>query len=117
MDERGRVGQQEGALTFARIAELERKPVQGNFDAAHLKEVHRRIFQDLPHHLPGEYRPDAETHIKARALEQSGHRYHVHYAPRSAVDVGVERVLSGLVVTESWRGLSNEQFAGRMAQL
>ncbi|KWF77597.1 hypothetical protein WL93_26665 [Burkholderia diffusa] len=117
MDERQQIEQQEGALTFARIAELERKPVEGKFDAAHLKEVHRRIFQDLPHHAPGEYRPDAPAHIKARALEHSGHRYHVHYAPRSQVDAGVEKVLSELGGPENLRGLNAEQFSGRMAKL
>lgn len=114
MDERERI---EGALTFVRIAELERNPVEGPFDAAHLIEVHRRIFQDLPHHAPGEYRPDAPGHIKGRALEHAGHRYHVHYAPRSQVDAGVESVLSELGGPEGLRGLNAEQFSRRMAEL
>src|SRR3546814_20041756 len=36
----------EGRLTFARIVELKVDPVEGSFDVAHLREVHRRIFQD-----------------------------------------------------------------------
>jgi len=45
-----------------RIIELRASPVRGNFDAAHLKEINRRIFQDLPglgfdDVKPGEYRP------------------------------------------------------------
>jgi len=83
MSDEQQIEQQEGALTFARIGELDDAPVKGKFDATHLKEVHRRIFQDLPHHAPGEYRMDAPAHIKARALESLRHRYHVHYAPRS----------------------------------
>ena len=117
MDERHQIDLKEGALTFARIAELDRKPVEGKFDAAHLKEVHRRIFQDLPYHAPGEYRPDAPAHIKARALENSGHHYHVHYAPRSQVDAGVEKVLSEFGGPDSLRGQDTEQFSGRMAKL
>ncbi|MFT4240878.1 MAG: Fic family protein [Acidovorax sp.] len=117
MDERQQVERKEGALTFGRISELDRKPVEGKFDAAHLKEVHRRIFQDLPHHAPGEYRPHAPAHIKARALEGSGHRYHVHYAPRSQVDAGVEKVLSEFGGPNSLRGLNAEQFSARMAGL
>jgi len=107
----------EGALTFARIGELDDNPVNGNFDAAHLKEVHRRIFQDLPHHAPGEYRPDAPSHIKARALERLNHRYHVHYAPRSKVESGVEKVLAEFGGPSSLRGLDTEQFSARMAKL
>jgi cell filamentation protein len=54
--------QLEADLTFPRIVELELKPVQGKFDAAHLKEINRCIFQDLPSAgltdiTPGQYRP------------------------------------------------------------
>ncbi|NHB88371.1 hypothetical protein ACSLVK_16940 [Photorhabdus tasmaniensis] len=38
----------EADYTFKRVVELELDPVRGNFDAAHLKEVNWRIFQDLP---------------------------------------------------------------------
>lgn len=61
----------EGALTYVRIEELIRQPVQGRFDAAHLKEVHRRIFQDLPHHEPGEFRADSPGYVKSRRLEST----------------------------------------------
>jgi len=117
MSDKQQIEQQEGALTFARIGELDDDPVKGIFNAAHLKEVHRRIFQDLPHHAPGEYRPDAPAHIKARALEASGHRYHVHYARRSQVDPGVEKVLSDFGGPDSLRGLNADQFSERMAKL
>jgi len=117
MNERQQIESQEGALTFARIAELQRNPVAGRFDAAHLKEIHRRIFQDLPRHAPGEYRPDAPAHVKARELEHSGYRYHVHYAPRSQVDAGVDKVLSELGGPDALRGMDAGQFSARMAQL
>ena len=38
----------EANVVANRIHELVLDPVQGRFDAAHLKEVHRRIFRDLP---------------------------------------------------------------------
>jgi cell filamentation protein len=117
MDERQRFEQNEAALSFARIVELERKPVEGKFDAAHLREVHRRIFQDLTHHAAGEYRPDAPAHIKNRQPEQSGYRYHVRCALRSQVDAGVEKVLSELGGPDGLRGLPAERFSERMAML
>ncbi len=117
MPDKQQIEQREGALTFARIGEFDDDPVKGEFDAAHLKEIHRRIFQDLPHHTPGEYRQDAPAHIKARELEASGHRYHVHYAPRSQVDAGVGNVLSGFGGPDSLRGLDAGQFSARMATL
>lgn len=111
-----KAGQLEDRLTFARVAELQINPVQGKFDVAHLKEVHRRIFQDIPHHAPGEFRPDAPGHVKARALE-SGDRYYVHYALRKDVDAGLTAVLKELNGADGLRGLKPDQFAERMAKL
>lgn len=55
----------EADLTFKRIGELFFEPVRGTFDAAHLKEINRRIFQDLPglgfdDVTSGEFRPVVE---------------------------------------------------------
>lgn len=52
----------EAECTLWRIAELRINPVRGNFDVEHLREINRRIFQDLPDLgfddvTPGQYRP------------------------------------------------------------
>jgi len=52
----------EGLFCAIRIVELAANPVQGNFDTAHLREVHRRIFQDWPHHWPGQAIPSFGAH-------------------------------------------------------
>jgi cell filamentation protein len=67
----------EGLCTAHRIFELRHDPVVGHFDAAHLREINRRIFQDLPDLgfadvTPGEYRqavPAGKDWYKARTLE------------------------------------------------
>ena len=90
------ISQREAALTFARVRELQRDPVQGQFDVAHLQEVHRRIFQDLPEHRPGEFRPDAPGHFKNRELEASGDRILVPYALRPEIDEKLGPTLDAL---------------------
>jgi cell filamentation protein len=67
----------EANCTRNRIRELRLNPVHGNFDAAHLKEINRRIFQDLPglgyaDVTPGQFRPPVpkgRDWIKIRSLE------------------------------------------------
>ncbi|WP_019939917.1 Fic family protein [Bordetella sp. FB-8] len=67
----------EAKYTARRIVELQLDPVRGNFDAAHLREINRRIFQDLPGHgltdvTSGQYRapvPEGRDWLKMRALE------------------------------------------------
>lgn len=107
----------EGALTYARVEELVREPVKGRFDAAHLKEVHRRIFQDLPHHGPGEFRPDTPAYVKSRRLEATGEKHHVHYAPRKWIDERLESTLADVQGGKALRGLDPEAFSKRMAKL
>ena len=79
---------QEGMYTAARILELRVNPVRGNFDVAHLKEINRRIFQDLPSLgfdkvTPGVFRPAVAAGndwIKNRALETVKVPSHVAYS-------------------------------------
>ena len=49
LDERDpeRLSRIERIFTAARIADLLKKPVRGNFDLEHLKRIHRCIFQDV----------------------------------------------------------------------
>jgi len=73
-DERQRL---EGLYTAHRILELRLDPVRGQFDAEHLKEINRRIFQDMPRLgftdvTPGCYRPPVPAGndwVKRRKLE------------------------------------------------
>jgi len=84
----------EADLTFKRIGELFFEPVRGTFDAAHLKEIDRRIFQDLPRTrfddvTPGEFRPAVEGQdwFKARGESPKGQvfvAYSKWMAPHSA---------------------------------
>ncbi|NOT65659.1 MAG: hypothetical protein HOP06_06505 [Methylotenera sp.] len=44
----------ESAFTRVRILELRIKPVIGEFDATHLREINRRILQDMPMYSGGQ---------------------------------------------------------------
>jgi len=78
----------EATHTWQRLVELRLNPVKGGFDAAHLREINRRIFQDLPglgfdQVTPGEYRPrvlPGNDWIKTRRLETVGVRSSVAYS-------------------------------------
>lgn len=79
-----------GLIVFRRIVELEIKPVTGNFDVNHLKEVHRRIFQDLPkmgvNISPGIFRPPGGVNldwVKMRQLESVNAISNVAYSNMS----------------------------------
>lgn len=106
--------------SFARIRELEADPVVGTFDVAHLREVHRRIFQDSPQHGPGDYRPAMPVnspYYKSRMLESSGYRYNVAYAPSNDLNGTLSKVLRELGGADGLKGLNHDQFTARMAKL
>ena len=110
------ISQREAALTFARVRELQRDPVQGQFDVAHLQEVHRRIFQDLPEHHPGQFRPDAPGHFKNREMEASNDRVLVPYALRPQIDRDLGPTLDALQGGKALKGLNLLEMSDAMAQ-
>lgn len=108
----------EAALVANRIAEIIERPIDGNYDAAHLREFHRFIFQDLPKYAPGEYRPDAPSHGKERRLESEPINPHrVEYALRPEVDDRLDTVLQGLRGGDALRGLSTPDFVSTISKL
>ena len=117
--------QAESSLTFRRIVELELDPVQGNVDAAHVREIHRRIFQDLPNAgfanvNPGAWRkpvPAGEDWMKERALSTVDGVFAVAY---SRMDAKARRRLDAalkLALPAQLRGLGTGQFTNRIASL
>lgn len=111
--------------TFQRAVELELEPVHGVFDAAHLKEVNRRLFQDLPGAgfedvTPGQFRkpvPDGLDWMKQRGLSTIEGAFYVAYsrmdgAARARLDNALEKASP-----EALRGLKTPEFSARFAAI
>ena len=115
----------EGRYTQWRIIELEANPVEGRFDAAHLKEVNRRIFQDLPGAgfddvTPGEFRPavpDGVDWIKHRGLSTVDGSFFVAYSRMDdAAKARLDKVLAA-ADPEKLRGLKTPEFTAQLAKI
>ena len=115
----------EGALTSSRIAELKVYPVAGNFDVEHLREVNRRIFQDLPaagfpECTPGEYRTPVQPGVdwqKCRVLDSAPGQFFVAY---SKMDEAAQRRLEttlAQVQPDQLEQLSPKEFAHAISKL
>jgi len=117
--------QLEADYTFKRVVELELDPVRGNFDAAHLKEVNRRIFQDLPGAgfddvTPGEFRKpvaDGLDWMKQRGLSTVDGPFYVAYSRMD--DAATARLDKALEVAnpDELRGLKTPEFTARLAKI
>lgn len=105
------------AISFARVKELRENPVQGNFDKAHLMEVHRRIFQDSPEHRPGQYREPAKGHYKLRNLETLGVGHSTPYMQQEKVDKRLDEVLDKAGGVAGFKNLSAKDFSAKMSKL
>ena len=115
----------ETALTSSRIVELQENPVKGSFDAAHLKEIHRRIFQDLPALgidgiSPGEFRSSTDSghvHKKTRNLcELSAQSYVCYSWMDKSVRANLDKVLEAAKPTQLSK-LKKEDFAKSIGDL
>jgi cell filamentation protein len=108
--------QHEADLVDNRIGELYENPIKGNFDANHLKAIHRYIFQDLPHHQPGIVREDTESWVKHRALESRPVVYDVHYASQG-IESKIADILEQFGGPDTIKGLTSDDAATRLAEL
>lgn len=111
--------------TLRRIVELELDPVRGSFDAAHLREINRRIFQDLPGAgfedvKPGEYRSpvlDGKDWMKNRGLSTVEGSFYVAYSSMDdAARERLDRVLES-AKPDQLRDLQTEEFTAALAKL
>jgi cell filamentation protein len=113
----------EAEHAWRRIVELRAHPVRGNFDTLHLREVHRRIFQDLPglgydDVKPGTMRPAVTgAYYKQRALETRPGEFFVAY---SRMDASARiRLADALAQANPSRlkSLDPQEFANAVARL
>ena len=111
--------------TFRRIVELELDPVVGNFDSDHLKEINRRIFQDLPElgyreMRPGQFReqvPDGQDWVKNRVLATVDGIFCVAYSRMDSEALDrLDDMLDQLSI-EELSALDIEQFSNSLAEL
>ncbi|WP_257995542.1 Fic/DOC family protein [Corynebacterium aurimucosum] len=99
----------EDKLVFLRISELDSAPVEGAFDYAHFKAIHRRLFQDV-YEWAGEERtaPTGQFMIKA------GHAY---YPAGPEMTKAAEKLFVGLAKDDFLRGLEIDEFVAKLAEL
>ncbi|MCQ9677616.1 Fic family protein [Corynebacterium sp. BF-R-2] len=99
----------EEKLVFLRIVELEAAPVEGAFDYAHFKAIHRHLFQDV-YEWAGEERtaPVGQFMIKA------GHAY---YPAGPEMTKAAEKLFAGLAQDNFLRGLGFDEFVAKLAEL
>lgn len=115
----------EGQFGGLRLAQLREHPVAGNFDASHVKEVNRRIFQDMPGHgyddvTPGVYRPsvpEGKDWIKNRGLSTQMGSFCVAYSHMDEAAIArMEKTLED-AKPDKLRGLSTEEFTAKIAKI
>ena len=106
----------EALLVQNRISQLVESPIRGPFDLDHLRAVHFHIFQDLPHHRPGEVRSDTNGWSKHRQLEGSNSVHEVHYA-HEGIAGRIRATLRDLGGPSALKGLEPDAFAARVATL
>lgn len=103
--------QHEDGYTNLRISELRRDPVQGNLDLDHLKENHRRIFQDV-YAWAGEIRHN----FNAAKQDYEGGPAHA-FTPSAQIEGESHRIFKELAAQDHLQGLSRSEFVPQLARL
>ena len=90
----------EGNAAARRLLELTKKPVEGRFDVAHLRDIHRRIFQDV-FAWAGQFR--------TVNISKDGHLF----GAANFVEQALEEVLRKLAAEQYLQGTSADAFCDR----
>lgn len=85
------------------------KPVPGNFDAAHLKAIHKELFQDI---YPWAGQTRAWGQFQGTKTIPGGT---MSFAPYSQLDTRLDIIGDQLKQENYLRGLDKDQFVGRLA--
>lgn len=115
----------EAFYTARRLTELRLRPVTGDFDTDHLREINRRIFQDMPglgfnDVTPGSFRPPSprgQDWIKDRRLDTVSLSTQVAYSSMDADAVyTLDTIMSG-VQSNRFRVMDTVEFTRVIANL
>ncbi len=112
----------ERILTSRRIVELKLNPVKGDFDAAHVKEINRRIFQDLPRYgfkdvTPGVFRSESKLYYKIRDLPSVNKSHFVAYSSMNKSDLDQLNKILESAKPEYFKNLRPNEFAVKAGNL
>ncbi|MDH6291824.1 Fic/DOC family protein [Rhodococcus opacus] len=115
----------EGLATYKRMSELRREPIPGNYDLAHLRRIHRHLFQDV-YPWAGELRnaprdwpmvklgPDVQACRNGiRNPPEIAHRY---FAAKEIRGYGTA-VLDRMAAKNHLRGLDRETFVDELTKV
>ena len=100
----------EAVKTAQRIYEITRKPLPGNFDKAHLKAIHKHVFQEV---FPwaGKFRTNVLG--KAERLGQPP----IWFTPPHLLEHEAQRIFNSLHRMNLLRGLGRKEFSAQAALL
>lgn len=124
LDDAEVLGLIERDFTFARLEEIRNgeapEAAPGTFDLAHLKAIHRHMFQDI-YEWAGVTRAEPMViegqNFEAAPLLFKGQESEVPFVPTPQVTGVLNQTFDGLRETNFLQGLSREEFADRAAQV
>ena len=99
----------EEKMVFLRITELEAAPLEGAFDYAHFKAIHRHLFQDVY-----EWAGEERTAPLGQFMIKAGHAY---YPAGPEMTKAAEKLFAGLAQDSFLRGLGFDEFVAKLAEL
>ena len=103
--------ERENTLVNLRMTELKEDPVRGRLDFAHLKEVHRRLFQDV-YDWAGQVRQNFDA---AKRDYVGGSAY--AFVPSAQIHQEAARIFYDLASHDCLKGLTLAEFVPQLARL
>ena len=107
----GELREQEYQVTRIRLLELQTKPIPGEFDLAHLKAIHKHVFQDI-YAWAGQER---EINVSKKSLTEPG--YKTVFTDRDGIAKQGRAAQAATPDIETLRKMDSETFAQTVVEV
>lgn len=107
----------EGEITAANIIKLKQRPVTGNYDAEHLREINKRVLEGIPSYHGGQYRLSDGEHVRSRSIDNGKNNYVVHYKTGGVKDQDINNAVAKIGPINDLSKLPKEEFTKRITKL
>lgn len=104
-------------LAAERVEELKNKPIEGKFDAKHIKDINKYILQDSKELKGGSYRPDNGNQLRDRKIFGTDTTFKMQFETGAMSDKRVNAIMKEFGTVEAFAKLDEKMAADKLSKV
>lgn len=104
-------------LAAERVEELKNKPIEGKFDAKHIKEINKYILQDSKELNGGQYRPNGDNQLRDRKVYGTDNTFKMQFEKGVVDDKKLNALMKEFGTVDQFSKLDEKMAADKLSKL